>query len=212
MSGTLKISWKPVITKGWEREAVYHMFKAFESPLIVLGTNLKLGSSLSFWKENGISPYIGCVYVATRAVNEIAAFRQRIRGEELIEHEVVHADFTIPFGKEAFTIKHVPFSFEFQKFYQNSQKDFSGATDEDDHWVYMSCYPWGTFTHAVQPSMSIKKDCVPKLVWGKFFEEKGEWQMPFSIQANHALVDGFHVAQLIQKMEQYFSAPEETFK
>src|SRR3989304_2708860 len=112
----MKIRWKEIPTKGWEREAIYEGFRACEFPFLVVGADLKLGDSPSYWKKKGISPFLACVYAVCRSANEVPALRQRVRDGKLIEHEIIHADFTVPKGRESFEGKQVPFERDFERF------------------------------------------------------------------------------------------------
>jgi len=208
--------WKEIDVRTWERRATYEGFRLSSFPFLVIGLDIALGDSVEFWRENAISPYIACIYVACRAANDIAAFRQRIRGDKLVEHERVHADYTVPSGAESFTVRQVEFDVDFVRFQQRARAPESGKfvspadPAESDHWVFLSCLPWLSFSHVVQP-MKSRDDSVPRLAWGKFSLRNGAWQMPISIQAHHAIVDGFHVARLVEQMVAYFRDPAATF-
>ena len=203
---------------NWERKHIYEGFRACEFPFLVVGANVNLGNSPEYWKTAGISPYLACVYAICKAANEIPAFRQRMRGDDLIEYDTVHADFTVPAGEASFTIRQIPFTSEFQPFYQaaSSKEDVGfimpGDITELDHWIFMSCLPWISFTHVMQPMQSLKNDCIPRIVWGKFSQQGSLWNMPISVQAHHSLVDGLHIAQLLSRLENYFANPESTFQ
>ena len=52
------------------------------------------------------------------------------------------------------------------------------------------------------------KDSVPRITWGRLEQKDGEWKMPFSAQAHHALVDGRHMGLLFQNLEKAMADPE----
>lgn len=198
---------------SWERRATYTGFRRSAFPFHVVGVDLELGPSVEFWRARRISPYLACIYVACRAANEIAAFRHRIRGDKVVELEQVHADYTVPAGPESFSIRQVEYDPDFARFQAATE---TGAvadpsdTEESDHWIFLTCLPWVSFTHVMQPMKSVN-DSIPRLAWGKFSLRDGVWQMPISVQAHHAVVDGVHIARLFERMTTYFRDPATTF-
>jgi len=174
-----------------------------------------MGTSLEFLKSRGISPFLATVYVVCRAANDVLAFRLRIRDDEVIEHELLHADYTVPAGTESFTIKRVPYSPQFITFHEEATRAEGGVftvvgKSDGDHWVFMSCMPWINFTHVVQPVHRASAS-IPHVIWGRYFQQDGEWKMPLSVQVHHSLVDGLHVAHFFERMETLFATPESTF-
>lgn len=211
----MDVRWRTVDIDTWERRATFHAFRAFAFPSLVVGANLSLGDSLSVLKAQGMSTYLGMVYVICRAANEVPAFRLRIRGDEVIEHARAHADYTVPSGNESFTIKTTPYSTDFRVFCDEASRAESGlfhASEHDysDHWIFMSCLPWINFTHVVQPTDGLSAS-IPRIIWGRYFEEGGHWKVPLSVQVHHALVDGLHVARFLEIVEALLASPESTF-
>lgn len=219
----MHVNWRTIDLETWDRRSTFFGFHGYDFPYLVIGADLRLGSLVDWCKRHAVSPYLAVVYVMTRAANEIAAFRLRIRGDEVIEHDVLHADYTVPVG-ETFAIKRVPYVPAFAAFAKAAEAtpahDFPpvvrGSDDDyaadpwDDHWVYMSCLPWFSFTHAVQPA-SRETGSITRVVWGRWYERDGEMWLPLSLQAHHGLVDGLHTARLFERIETLFHDPAATF-
>mmetsp|Transcript_1661 Transcript_1661/g.2286 ORF Transcript_1661/g.2286 Transcript_1661/m.2286 type:complete len:110 (+) Transcript_1661:260-589(+) len=52
-------------------------------------------------------------------------------------------------------------------------------------------------------------DCVPRITWGKFFDDhRGRRMMPLSVQVHHAIVDGRHVGEYFQLIETIAAHPD----
>jgi chloramphenicol O-acetyltransferase type A len=210
-------SWKEIDVTRWARRRTFEGFRKSEFPHLVVGANMPLGPSVELWRERGISPFVACVYVMCRAANDVPAFRQRLRGERVIEYSLVHADFTVPAQDDSFRIRQCEFSMDFGRFTGNAAAEAESAGTapgelQSDHWVFLSCLPWIAFTHVVQPLRSLRNDCIPRVAWGKFERTNGSWQMPVSVQAHHALVDGVHVARFLESVAARFADPEATFR
>ena len=50
-------------------------------------------------------------------------------------------------------------------------------------------------------------DSIPRIAWGKYFEENGKIKLPLSVQAHHSLVDGVHVGQYFNKVQEILDNP-----
>ena len=50
-----------------------------------------------------------------------------------------------------------------------------------------------------------KKDiATPLFDWGKYYEKNGRIMIPISVQAHHSFVDGIHVGQFVNRLQEYF--------
>jgi len=87
---------------------------------------------------------------------------------------------------------------------ENSQTEKQFKPKESSiNLIYGSTIPWISFTgmkHARKGTES--QTGIPKVVFEKLLELNNSRQLPFSVEVHHALMDGLHVAELIQKMQQ----------
>ena len=87
---------------------------------------------------------------------------------------------------------------------QEEAKKHEGFVNPDEDEVgqiFTSCVPWVEFTQVVQPVPS-PGDCNPRIVFGKYIREGERTKMPLHIQCNHALVDGYHIAEFFRIFQQ----------
>jgi len=125
------------------------------------------------------------VYLVSKTANSIKEFRHRIRAGEVVEHDLVHPSFTVPTGiADVFSFCSVDYCADFQSFIEAANqraelmKTQPSIEDEPgrDDYLFLSSFPWASFT-SVQHPMPVKEvDSVPRIVWGKFFETR--W-LPF---------------------------------
>ena len=212
------IQWKTIDLAEWERRHIHAWFKELDFPYSVLGFDLDVSKFVPFLKQQDLSLYVSMIYAVCRTCNAIPAFKQRMRGDEVIEHERVHVNYTVPFGEESFGIKVVPYEPSFAEFYKAAQatpmldpySSLQKANGVRDHFVYMSSFHWAPFTHLVQP---ITKDSgsIPRIVWGKYTQKESGWVMPVSIQTHHSLVDGLHIAKFLAHLQGLLNEPEAVF-
>jgi len=87
---------------------------------------------------------------------------------------------------------------------------FEDEGDRDDY-LFLSAIPWVSFT-GIQHAMHYHpSDSVPRISWGKFFEQNDKILMPLAIQAHHALVDGRHMGAFFQNFETMAAKPSDFF-
>ena len=168
---------------------------------------------MSVIKPAGLSVHNAALYAIMRAVNDVPQFRIRFMGDQVVEHDVVHASTTImldgPDGDERFGFCNIHYSDDFAKFDANCQREIAKAKANDglvddvaqqSDWIYLSCMPWINFTQMTN-ALDGPDDCIPRIVWGKITKKHGSWFMPVSVEVHHALIDGVHVARFYQNIE-----------
>lgn len=157
------------------------------------------------------------VYCIARTANEIPAFRQRIRGAKVVEHELAHPSFTVlTEASDVFSFCTVHYQDSYPVFARAAldrieamQKQPSMDDEEGrDDYLYLSAIPWVSFTSLQHAMHYNPTDSVPRITWGKFYEEGGKTWMPLSVQAHHALVDGRHMGQYFEKIQLLLSNPD----
>ncbi|MCT4587216.1 MAG: CatA-like O-acetyltransferase [Carboxylicivirga sp.] len=83
---------------------------------------------------------------------------------------------------------------EHYKFFTKFEEPFWGVTTEIDcGMAYEYCKANGY-------SFTLPDSC-PKITFGKMTDEHGVKTMPVSIHVHHALVDGYHVGQFVEKYQ-----------
>ena len=88
---------------------------------------------------------------------------------------------------------------------QPSMEDEEGRDD----YLYLSSMPWVSFSSLQHAMHCDPADSVPRIAWGKFYEEGGKVWLPLSVQAHHALGDGRHAGRYFEKIQHLLSQPEQ---
>jgi chloramphenicol O-acetyltransferase type A len=115
------------------------------------------------------------VYVISRASNAIPEFRYRIRGDQVVEHEIVSPRFSILIDKDLFSFCAVEYAQDFSEFARRAAKSISDmkaratleGNPEQDDVLYMSPIPWVSFTSFSHPMQFHPADSIPPFAWGK---------------------------------------------
>lgn len=200
----------------WTRRDHFRLYNRFDHPHFGMCANVDLTRIYPYVKQHGISFTIATVYIIAKTANEIPEFRYRIRPGVVIEHEIVHPSTTILMKKDLFSFCTFTYVDDFSLFASQAAKQIArvkaNPTLEDgpevDELLFMTAIPWVSFTSFMHPMHLQPADSVPRFAWGKFFKDGDPLKMPLSVQAHHALMDGFHVGKFYEKVQDYLSQPE----
>jgi len=200
----------------WSRRNHFRLFSSFNHPHFNMCVNVDVTAFYPFVKRHGYSLTVSMVYVIARAANAIPEFRQRIRGDQVVEHEIVNPGFSILIDKDLFSFCAVEYAEDFSEFARRAAKSIAAVqaqpdlenNPEQDDVLYMSPIPWVSFTSFTHPMQFHPADSVPRFAWGKYFKEGDTLKMPLSVQGHHAIMDGIHVGRYYEKVQGYLQHPE----
>ena len=75
--------------------------------------------------------------------------------------------------------------------------------EERDDLVYISCLPWFSFTSLTNEMDLNPDDSIPRITWGKYEQQGERLVLPYAVQLNHRLLDGWHLGQLVQGVQAF---------
>ncbi|MBC8331992.1 MAG: chloramphenicol acetyltransferase [Anaerolineae bacterium] len=205
--------------ENWPRRQHFAIFNAFDYPHFNLTANVDVTMLLASAKQAQISFTVAAVHSLARAANEIEEFRYRIRGSKVIVHETVHPSFTMLNHDELFSFCTVEYAPEFGEFQARAIERIAAVKQnlilEDepgqDDLLFMTGIPWVSFTSMMHPIHMSPVDSVPRIAWGKFFEERGRKKMPVSVQVHHALMDGLHMGRYFMRLQELLDDTADLF-
>lgn len=201
----------------WPRRRHFELFRGMDYPHFGLCSELEISAFQPAVRARGLSFTVAAAYVLARAANETPEFRLRIRGDQVVEHDVVHPSFTVLNDQDLFSFCTVPFSFDLAGFAALAAERMARAQAEpvlsdepgQDDLLFMTGLPWVAFTSITHPVHMHPVDSVPRIAWGKFFPREGGIWMPVAVQAHHALMDGLHAGRFYLRAQDLFNHPEE---
>lgn len=205
---------KYIDLENWKRKGHFDFFHRMDYPQYNICMDIEVTNLVAFTKQHGLSFYYSMIYAATSAINEIENFKYRIREDQVVLHDKIHPSFTdmnADQQDELFKFVTVDlegdiFAFEkTTKATSQSQQDYFAVeklTGRDD-LIYITCIPWISFTHLSHTISLNKNDSVPRISWGKFYKQGDKTVLPFSVQVNHALVDGIHIGKYIDRLQEF---------
>ena len=194
----------------WPRKATHEFFKDYDDPFFNFTANVDVSHTYRFCKQNDVAFSLAVLYCSLQAANEIREFRIRLFDERLVEFEKVHATQTILNDDETFSFSYYEMKddlFEFDRAgrlavakYKELKTFDVEATRVD--LIYYSVIPWVSFTSFKHASRLDRTLTIPKIVFGKMFDDGNSKKMPLSVEANHLIMDGIHVSKLFSRFQE----------
>jgi chloramphenicol O-acetyltransferase type A len=194
----------------WNRKTTFEFFRNFENPFFNLTAPVDATNLYRFCKANRLSFALSGLFYSLQTANEIPEFRLRLMGEKLVEFEKIHATQTILNDDETFSFCYFEFKdelFEFNEAGRRSVekyktlKTFEVEPDRID-LVYYSVIPWVAFTSFKNATRLDHSQTVPRIVFGKLYEDGGRIKLPHSVEVHHSIMDGVHVGKYFNRLQE----------
>jgi len=203
---------KEIDISTWSRREVYQIFRPTRNPHFGLTADVDVTNLLTKGKAAGLPLFSFTLYAIMRAANAIPEFKTRFIGDKVFELPVTNPSFTVPIKDGGFTFCEMLHDDDWPTFNarclmatdQAKSQDQLTENVTDNLWTYLTCAPWVYFTGMSHPTDG-SDDCIPRIAWGKYTQKGSGWVMPLNLQAHHALMDGYHMAQFFALTEQYLS-------
>ncbi len=196
--------------QSYPRRSHYEFFRHMAYPYVGLTANVDVTRLLKAARERSGSTFLACLYVLSHAANGVPELRQRIVGEDIVEFDHCCTAHTVALPDHTFCNCKTDDRMSFERFLAEGKRlqeqakqhhGFVGTQEDETDLIFVSCVPWVSFTQVIQPA-PIPADCNPRIVLGKYIQEGERTLMPLSIQANHALVDGWHLSEFYRLFDQ----------
>ena len=190
----------------YPRRSHYEYFGAMAYPYLGLTANVDVTNLVHFAKAHSGASFHAILWATAKAVNAIPELRQRIVDGQIVEFDHCTIGYTVAREDHTFcncyteTRMSLEAFFPYARAQQEEAKQHPGFVNPDEDetgLIFTSCVPWVAFTQVVQPVPS-PGDCNPRIIFGKYIPDGDRTLMPLHIQCNHALVDGWHIAEFFR--------------
>lgn len=196
---------------NWDRAEHCAVFRNSVEPAFCVTFEADVTGFKNRMKEQGLSFTLAMVHAVSKVANEIEALRYRFQDGKVILFDQIDTAFTyLNPETELFKVVNVPFKEDMKEYIELAKKT---AEEQESYFTgpslannvfQCSPLPWVTFTHVSHTNSGRKDNATPMFDWGKYYEKDGRILIPVSIQAHHSFVDGIHVGQFVQKLQDYF--------
>lgn len=192
----------------WSRREIFDFFSKISNPFYSVTFNVDVTEVYAYAKRSGLSFYYALVYLVTKAVNSVEAFRYGIVDGELVLFDERSQSFTdLKKGSESFHIVTMPCEGNIAEFCQDAkrrsteQTTFLSTDKESADLIYFSCLPWVELTALTNERDFDPDDAIPRISWGKFHERDGRKILGMSLELNHRFTDGVHIGKFADALQ-----------
>lgn len=207
-------NYRVIDEKNWERAMHCMIFRNSVEPAFCVTFEADITNFRNQIKSQGLSFTLAMVYAVCKCANEIEALRYRfVEGKVVLFHKIDTAFTYLNKDTELFKVVNVPMIDGIKEYIALAAKTadeqsayFTGPLGND---VFQcSPMPWVTYTHISHTNSGKKDNATPLFDWGKYYEKDGRIVIPMSIQAHHSFVDGIHVGQFVNVLQEFFDEYE----
>ena len=203
---------KQIDLETWNRKDHYHFFSKMKSPFFGITADVNCTKAYEKAKKEKLSFFAYYLHRSTMAINRIKEFKYRIIDNKIYEFDIIHAGATISRSDGTFAFIYVDFDEDFEIFNRSLQQKIEAVkitsglnlSDNDDKikdLIHYTTVPWISFTSILHPTDFDSTESVPKIAFGKFYENNGQKLMPVSVEAHHGLMDAFHMSEYFREFE-----------
>lgn len=184
----------------YKRKSHFEYFHSLSYPYVGLTVNVEITKLISAVKEKKLPFFLSFCYCAAKAANSVPEFRQRIIDHKIAEYKSCRTSHTVALEDGTYCHCTLDSNMPFHDYLpyaiaaQEDAKTTKGSADHNQELFFISTLPWLSYTAITNP-VPIPADSNPRITWGKYFEQESKILLPVSVLCNHALVDGFHIAQ-----------------
>lgn len=195
---------------AWPRKSTYEFFKDYDDPFFNFTANVDVSHLYRFVKQNGLTFSLTALFCSLQAANEIREFRIRQLDGRLVEFDKIHGTQTILNSDETFSFCYFEMRDDVFAFNESGTqslakykalKTFDVEANRVD-LIYYSVIPWVSFTSFKHATRLDKTQTVPRIVFGKIFDDDNAKKMPMSVEANHTIMDGIQVGRFFNRFQE----------
>lgn len=205
-------SYKVIDENTWPRAMHCAVFRESVEPAFCVTFEVDVTRFLDMVKMRKLSFTMAMVFAVCKCANEIEAFRYRFLDGKVVLFDKIDTAFTYLNGETGlFKVVNVPFIDDLDaycrlasKAAQEQQAYFTGPLGND---VFQcSPMPWVAYTHISHTNSGKKDNATPLFDWGKYQKKDGKTVMPLSVQAHHSFVDGLHIGQFAERLQEILNS------
>ena len=207
------MNYKIINRETYYRKGVYRHFTEDCKCSTSMTARIDVTELVKHSKTTGTKFYINFLYLLTKVINSRDDYRMQYlwQTDELICYDVVNPiQYVFHEDTETCTPVYTTYYENYEEFYKNALSDVENAKktreymlDSANHpnWFDASYVSWLSYD-----SLNVELPdgyiyLLPIINWGKYREENGRLMMPLTVRLNHAVADGYLVANVFRLLE-----------
>ena len=212
------MNYKVVDLDSYYRKGVYRHFTEDCKCSSSITARIDVTDLVAYSKAKGTKFYINFLYLLSKVLNSRDDYKMNYlwQTNEVVCYDVIHPTQYI-FHEDTETCTPVDTTYyeDYETFYAKALEDVEKAKETREYgldaanhpnWFDASFISWLSYD-----SLNIELPdgylyYLPIVNWGKYREENGRLLMPVSVRMNHAIADGFLIANVFRLLEKEIGA------
>ena len=207
------MNYKVIDMEKYYRKGVFRHFSEDCKCSVSMTARIDVTELVSASEKTGTKFYLNFLYILSKVLNSREDYRMGYiwQTNEVVCYEVINpTQYVFHEDTETCTPVYSNYDPDYETFYAGALKDLEEAKktreyrlDAEDHpnWFDASFISWLSYD-----SLNIELPdgylfFAPIVNWGKYREENGRLMMPVTVRLNHAIADGYLVANVFRLLE-----------
>ena len=214
----MKTNYKVIDRDKYYRKGVFRHFSEDCKCSTSITARIDVTELASYSKKTGTKFYINFLYILSNVMNSREDYRMGYlwQTDELICYDVINpTQYVFHEDTETCTPVYTEYFEDYEKFYASALRDVEETKKTREYGLDMANHPnWfdaSFISWLSYDSLNIELPdghlyFAPIVNWGKYREENGRLVMPVTVRLNHAIADGYLVANVFRLLEQEIKA------
>ena len=205
------MNYRIIDRQTYYRHGVYRHFTEDCKCSVSMTARLDVTDLVQYSKKHKSRFYVNFLYILTKVLNSRVDYKMNYlwKTDELVCYDVIHpTHYVFHEDTETCTPVYSEYCEDYAQFYHNIVEDIAHAPREytldaanHPNWFDASYIPWVSYD-----SLNIELPdgylyFLPIVNWGRYCEENGRILLPLTVRLNHAIADGYLVANVFRQLE-----------
>lgn len=207
------MNYKVIDKEKYYRKGVFDHFTKDCKCSTSMTARIDVTSLVDYSKRSKTKFYINFLYILSKVMNSRDDYKMGYlwQTDELVCYDVINPiQYVFHEDTETCTPVYTVYDEDYQKFYEAAVRDVEAAKltreyglDSANHpnWFDASYISWLSYDSLNIELPDGYLHFPPIVNWGKYREEGGRLMMPISVRLNHAIADGYLVANVFRLLE-----------
>lgn len=207
------MNYKIIDRETYYRKGVFRRFSEDCKCSVSMTARVDVTGLAAFSKSAGSKFYLNFLYILSKVMNSRDDYRMGYLWQtgELICYDVINpAQYVFHDDTETCTIVYTEYSDDYDLFYAGARRDVERAKETREYgldaanhpnWFDASYIPWISYDSLNVELPDGYLHFPPIVNWGKYRQENGRLVMPVSVRLNHAVADGYLIANVFRLLE-----------
>ena len=207
------MNYKVIDLEKYYRKGVYRHFSEDCKCSVSMTARIDVTDLVTFSKKTDTKFYLNFLYLLSKTLNSRDDYKMNYlwQTNELVCYDIINpTQYVFHEDTETCTPVYTNYSEDYQEFYKNALADLERAKNTREYlldaanhpnWFDASYVSWLSYDSLNVELPDGYLYFLPIVNWGKYREENGRLMMPVTVRMNHAIADGYLVANVYRLLD-----------